>query len=167
MRRVILLTSVCLAALGAQAQDSIPFCKGMGVELYGMIGFSSLNYKGLNNRLTADGKTTVGAGAAQLGFGAAYRFYSVVMGTEFSFLQGLGSDQMTGSEYSFFLSTNALHTKHWIFSPVVGLNLQYLGVDIPQTTAAATFDDALGSANALTVHHNASQLDLEIGRAHV
>jgi len=160
MQRFLFLTSFCLAAVCARAQDSARFYTGFGVELYAQLGFSYFDFHGLNHRLEADGKTAAGGSATQVGFGVAYRFSQLVVGTEFSLLDGLGGDESFGGEYGFYVSTNVLHTRHWIFSPIVGANVQYIRVDIPQATTATTFDDALGSANALRLYQTNSALDL-------
>jgi filamentous hemagglutinin family protein len=133
-----------------------------GTEEMILSGVQFNNFSGLNGQLKAAGLAPLNAGMFSLGGGAAIRFRQLIIGADLTWLGGTQEAvYANGLSNTLYVSTNALASGKWIFSPIVGIGSQDIHVRINQPGTATSFVNALtGSYNQVELDHETIFLDL-------
>ena len=120
------------------------------------------NFSGLNGQLKAAGLAPLNAMMFSLGGGAAMRFRQLIIGADLTWLGGTQEAvYANGLSNTLYVSTNALASRKWIFSPIVGIGSQDIHVRVNQPGTATSFVNALtGSYNQVELDHETIFLDL-------
>lgn len=155
----------CIAInLFAQEDNNIKSRKRLPFEFGFYPGVYVINASNLNVMLEEADTDKVSRFGANATFTTAYRFQKLIAGISLTpSMSFKDKNSLRSSDFTFYLSTNAIQTGNTVFSPQIGLGYQQVEFTLDKQGTSTNFEDYLTSAsNQTKMEHNSTMADFNI-----
>ncbi|MGA6120207.1 hypothetical protein [Sphingobacterium anhuiense] len=155
---------LCLLTMNILAQEERPKRKYPALEVIYFAGIQFNDASNLNTLLKESGAGQVPGFGWNAGVGTAYRINQTLIGVNFSLsTSGKKNNTLKTGDFTMYVSTNAIRTGKFIFSPQLGFGPRFSNFTIEKQNMNGTFQDFLtNQSNETKLEHTASIVDLSV-----